>query len=49
MIEIILAIITGILTIITTFGGAVVIQKCNSQSECCSDIVLQTSPNEDTE
>ena len=35
MIEIILAIITGVLTIITTFVGAVAIKNSNCNSECC--------------
>ena len=46
MIEILLAVITGVLTVISTFVGAIAINKSKCHSECC-DIVLQTSPIEE--
>lgn len=43
MLEILLAIITGILTIITTFTGALAIKNSQCNSECC-DVILETEP-----
>ena len=46
MLEILLAVITGILTVVSTFVGAIAVRKSKCTSECC-DIVLQTEPKED--
>ena len=47
MIEIILIIITGIVALITSFVGAIAIQKSSCQDNTCCDIVMETEPNDD--
>lgn len=44
MIEIILATLTAVLTIITTFFGAKTIHDSQCTSKCC-DFVLETEPD----
>ena len=46
MIEIILAIITGVLTIISTLLGAKAIENSNCTSNCC-DFVLEAEPRQE--
>ena len=47
MIEIILIIITGIITLITPFVGAIAIKKSTCNNNTCCDIVMETEPNDD--
>ena len=46
MLEIVLGVITGLLTVISTFVGAIAVRKSKCHSECC-DVVLQTEPKEE--
>ena len=43
-IEIILIIITGVLTIISSLASAVAIKKSSCNDNSCVDVVLQTEP-----
>ena len=44
MLEIVLAIITAVLTVVTTFTGAIAIRKSTCNDNTCIDIVMQTEP-----
>ena len=48
MLEIILAIITGVLTIVSTVAGAIAVRKSKCTSGCC-EFEVQTKPEEEEE
>ena len=49
MVEIILAIITTVMTIIATFTGAIVVRQSNCNDNTCIDIVMETEPEKEKE